>query len=199
MKKSLLLAGVVAAVGLASGFKAVTSPLNYAANLASDVTQHLYITGDGDFSEGAWNPAAPDEFELVDGNYVITVNNLSMFKISTSYGDWETFNEGALYCDYGNEPEVEASLMPGDMNITCPAQANWTITVSGDLSTLKLVSDEVVVVTPIEDEPLYIRGDMSEWAASDDWKLTRLGKDSEGAWVYSYVCGETGIEAGEVF
>ena len=199
MKKSLLLAGVVAAVGLASGFKAVTSPLNYAANPASDVTQHLYITGDGDFSEGAWNPATPDEFELVDGNYVITVNNLSMFKISTSYGDWDTFNEGALYCDYGNEPEVEASLMPGDMNITCPAQANWTITVAGDLSTIKLTTDDPIAVIPIEDEPLYIRGDMSEWAASDDWKLTRLGKDSEGAWVYSYVCGETGIEAGDNF
>ncbi|MDE6027272.1 MAG: hypothetical protein K2G23_04325 [Muribaculaceae bacterium] len=201
MKKALfMLAGAFAAVGLASGFSAGSALINDASYASSTPEQHLYITGDGDFVNGSWNPSTPGEFEYVDGNYTITVENLSQFKISTACGDWDAFNGAALWCEYGTEQGVEVALMPrDDLNIQCPARATWTITVTGDLSTIKLTTDDSVVIVPIEDTPLYIRGNMNGWVADENWKLKKLGKDSDGAWIYSYTICETGIPAGEDF
>ncbi|MDE6716664.1 MAG: hypothetical protein K2J70_00595, partial [Muribaculaceae bacterium] len=68
--------------------------------------------------------------------------------------------------------------------------ATWTITVAGDLSNITLTTDEPVVIVPIEERPIYLRGDMNMWEVSEDWRMNLLGKDSDGTAVYAFICGE---------
>lgn len=104
--------------------------------------QTLYITGAGDFVNGTWNPETPDEFKMVDGQYVYEVTNLTQFRISSSYGTWIAFNCEALWCQYGNTPGVEVPLELGiEANIVCPWKGDYKIVVSADLSTITLTTD----------------------------------------------------------
>lgn len=142
--------------------------------------QALYITGAGDFTNGTWNPAGADQFETVDGNFQIQINNLTQFKISTVLpgeeltGDdaWGPFNEAALTCNYGEEPGVAVALEQGDANIICPWKGDYTITVSGDLSTITLTTE---TPKPEGDAPVYVRGDMNSWGTEEAWQMTKEG------------------------
>ncbi len=67
--------------------------------------QTLYIAGAGDFTNGEWNAETPDEFQLVGGEYVLEITNLTQFKLSTAAGSWEDFNAGCYGCNYGEEQE----------------------------------------------------------------------------------------------
>ncbi len=152
----------------------------------------LYATGDGDFAGGSWTPEVASEFTYADGNYVLEVTNLSQFKLSTVIGDWATFNEGALTCNYGEEPGVAVALEPGDSNIMTPWKGDYTITVAGDLSTVTLTTE-----TPAPTGPklLYVRGDMNGWGAEEAWAFTQKGEN-----LYQFVFGEgQSIMAGEAF
>ena len=159
----------------------------------------LYITGDGGFAGGEWAPETADEFNYANGEYTITIDGVSQFKISTVRGDWDAFNAAALTCNYGTENDAVVALEPGDGNIKCPSKGDWTITVAGDLSTIKLHTDgEVNPVAP-EDLQLYLRGGMNDWTAPEEWALTRLEKNENGYWVYEYYCDGQIIEAGTEF
>lgn len=155
-----------------------------AALFAVTANAQLYITGEGNFTNGTWNPSQPDEFQtsMMDNCYSIEVTNLSSFKISTSCGSWDEFNAGVLGCNYGDKTGVAVQLQPGyDANITCPWAGDYTIKVAADLSTITLTT-----TTPNPGAiPVYLRGDMNSWGAPDEWKFEDLGDG-----VYKFVCAE---------
>lgn len=169
--------------------------------LAANAQAPLYITGgtlsdDAPFSNGNWNPVEPNQFTFEDGVYKFHQDGLTMFKISTSFGDWDTFNEGALGCGeagYGKENGAVVALMPWGENTVCPWAGDYDIEVAADLSTIKLYT-----TTP---EPadkftaVYLRGGMNEWGTDEAWKMATT--DGE---VYTFTCAEGQvIPAGESF
>lgn len=147
--------------------------------------QTLYITGDGEFANGQWNAATPDQFEVVDGAYQIEVNNVKAFKISTAAGDWDAFNEGCYGCNYGEEPGVAVALeTPWSDNINCPWKGDYKIVVAADLSTITLTT----TTEKPEDQgapDLFLRGSMNGWGADEAWQMTCLGGG-----VYKFVFGD---------
>ena len=155
--------------------------------------QVLYITGAGGFTNGEWNAETPDEFEMVDGNYVLEVGDLTQFKLSTACGDWDAFNAGCYGCNYGEEPGATVALeTPWEANIMCPWKGDYKIVVSGDLSSLTLTT---TTPKPEGPTPIYLRGDMNEWGASEEWQMESLGNN-----VWKFVCAEgQEIAAGNAF
>ena len=155
--------------------------------------QTLYICGAGDGLD--WTPETPETVPMVDGKYVMEVTNLTQFKLSTEFGDWDTFNAAALGCTYGSEPGVEVALELGYAdNIVAPWKGDYTITVSGDMSTIVLTT-----TTPKPDEnalpEIYFRGDMNGWNAEAEWKWEALT-----ATQFRFTCAEgQAILVGEGF
>ncbi|MDE6027234.1 MAG: hypothetical protein K2G23_04135 [Muribaculaceae bacterium] len=155
----------------------------------------LYATGAG-FPNGAWAPKTPSEFTYANGEYTLEIKGLTEFKISTTSGEWSEFNAGALTCSYGKEVGAVVSLSPGDANITAPYAGDYTITVAGDLSTIKLTTEAAKPTTAPE---LYLRGDMNGWGSDAAWKLTPKENVADNT-IYSFVCGEgQSISVGEKF
>lgn len=161
----------------------------------------LYATGDGEFTNGTWNPAEPDVFTYADGKYTLTVNNLTQIKISTTKGDpendlnaWDLFNEGVLGCEYGDTPGVAVNLVAGyDANIKAPWKGDYTITVSGDLSTITLSTETPKPVGPVT---IYLRGEMNSYGVDEAWAMEEV---TEGQ-VWKFVCAEgQNILEGEKF
>ena len=143
----------------------------------------LYITGAGAFKNGEWNPETPDEFQFINGEYVYEVEELTQFKISTDCGDWDSFNVNSYGCDYGDEPGLTVYLeTPWDNNIICPWKGNYKIVVSGDLSTITLTTD---TPNPEGPTPIYIRGDMNNWGAVEEWELESISSN-----IWRFVCNE---------
>ncbi|MDE7462152.1 MAG: chitobiase/beta-hexosaminidase C-terminal domain-containing protein [Muribaculaceae bacterium] len=143
----------------------------------------LYITGAGAFKNGEWNPETPDEFQFINGEYVYEVEELTQFKISTDCGDWDSFNVNSYGCDYGDEPGLTVYLeTPWDNNIICPWKGNYKIVVSGDLSTITLTTD---TPNPEGPTPIYIRGDMNNWDAVEEWELESISSN-----IWRFVCNE---------
>ena len=152
----------------------------------------LYITGDGEFLNGRWNPETPDRFRVENGWYVYEVNNLNHFRLSTSCGDWELFDSGSLGCDYGDTPGVEARVYSTLQNITCPWWGDYVIKVSRDLSTIIL---STTTPNPSKFPSLYLRGEMNSWGRDESWKLENFGNG-----IFRFVCSdEQCIRAGEDF
>ncbi len=153
----------------------------------------LYLTGDGSSLPATWAPESPAEFEFEDGQYTMTVEGLTMFKVSTIMGSWDDFNGASLTCDYGEEQGVAVALVPGDANIMCPWTGDWTVVVAGDLSTITLTT-----TTPkpaYQGIQIYLRGDMNSWGAPEEWMFTQLTDN-----VFKFVCAEgQGIAEGEAF
>lgn len=130
----------------------------------------LYATGSGNFPGGEWTPEKASEFNYANGEYTLEITNLTKLKISTNKGGWETFNEGALTCNYGSVPGKAVVLYRSDADILAPWTGDYTITVAGDLSTLTLST-----TTPEPGaKPIYLRGGMNEWGVDDAWKLTEV-------------------------
>jgi len=169
----------------------------------------LYITGQGSFTNGTWNPETPDEFVYADGQYTISIEGLASFKISTACGDWDLFNGGALGCGaegYGKEKGVAKPLIEWGENTDCPWSADdvtWTIVIPGDLSTITLNTDS----EPITELSIYLRGDMNSWCndpndaskfynpVGDLWKLSKVNDN-----VYMFTCADDQIiTQGETF
>ncbi|MDE6296420.1 MAG: hypothetical protein K2L89_01105, partial [Muribaculaceae bacterium] len=150
---------------------------------------------------GAWAPTTPSKFTYADGVYTLEIEALSEFKISTVTGEgaegdgWPEFNGGALTCKYGKEPGVAVPLEKGDANIAAPISgAKYTITVAGDLSTIKLDTE---AAKPTTATALYLKGGMNDWTAPDEWKLTPV-KDVPENTLYSFTCAEGQAIAPEV-
>ena len=159
----------------------------------------LYATG-ADFPNGAWAPETPSQFTYENGVYTLEIENLSEFKISTVTGEgaddaWVAFNGGALTCKYGKEVGAVVALEKGDANILAPISgAKFTITVAGDLSTIKLDSD---AEKPTTATALYLKGGMNDWTAPEEWKLTPYQDVPENT-LYSFTCADDQLIAGGV-
>lgn len=123
------------------------------------VADPLYITGPG--SElGDWDPANPAQFEFVDGEYVITLNEVSEFKISTVKGGWPDFNSGNLTATgVKHDTTVPLTVNKDAANIVLPWAGNWTLTVSADFTTLTAYSHTV----PSFPAELYMVGHDNAW------------------------------------
>ncbi len=128
--------------------------------------QTLYVCGSGEGLD--WKPETPLELEKTGDNYTLEVANLVEFKISTAFGDWASFNEAALTCDYGKEAGVTKELVAGDSNISAPWKGDYTIEIAGDLSTIKLTT---TTPPPSGPTPLFLRGAMNGWGAPEEWQL----------------------------
>lgn len=129
--------------------------------------QLLYVCGDG---EGiAWTPESPMEVNLVNGSYTFDIKNLSMFKISTDYGDWNYFNSGALTAVVEESNlGFPVELTPGASNILCPWIGDYHIVVAKDLSTITLSTD---TPKPTGFTAIYLRGGMNNWEAPEAWRM----------------------------
>lgn len=165
--------------------------------LTASAQEPLYMAGGCEsYGEGAlpaeWDPADPAEFDFVDGQYTITVKGLQQFKISTAFGDWDTFNAAALTCEYGDEKDVTVELVAGDANIFCPWTGDWTVTVAADLSTITMTTE---TEKPGDGIQLFLRGDMNGWGSPEEWMFESIDDT-----VFRLVCGEDmGISVGETF
>lgn len=79
-------------------------------------------------------------------------------------------------------------------NIACPYVSNYTVTVSGDLTTIQL--------TPSGPNPdgnfrVFFRGGMNDWTAPEEWEFKLIDEENL---IYKFDCGEElSIEAGTVF
>ncbi len=153
----------------------------------------LYCTGD--FAASNWTPETPVEFAWDGTNYTYSFDEVSMFKISTTMGSWDEFNEGvytlSIFPDEAGTFNLEAVV--GGGNITLPWKGQWDAVVAGDLSTITL--------TTTTENPnagsyasIYIRGGMNGWGTDPDWEMeTADGK------IYTYTTKEdnlieTGVE-----
>ncbi len=155
--------------------------------------QTLYIVGAGDGL--GWTPDEPATMEMVGGNYVMEVSNLTQFKLSTVMGDWATWNTGAYGCNYGEQAGVAVALEPGyTENINTPWKGDYTITVAADLSIITLTTN---TPKPSEDAlpEIYFRGDMNSWNPEAAWQFEALSKTT-----FRFVCAEgQSIKVGEGF
>ncbi len=162
-----------------------------AAVLAMSANAQLYVCGDGDGI--AWSPDAPMEVALVNGNYTFDITNLSMFKISTSFGDWDTFNSAAktAMVEEANLG-TPVDLVDGDVNIMCPWIGDYHIVVAGDLSAIIMTTN---TPKPVGFKAVYLRGGMNDWGAPEDWRM----ETSDGI-TYWFDCqGATAIPAATEF
>ncbi len=138
-----------------------------AAVLAMSANAQIYVCGDG---EGiAWTPESPMEVYAVNGSYTFDIKNLSMFKISTYYGDWTNFNSGAMTAVVEESNlGFPVELTQGGSNIVCPWIGNYHIVVAEDLSTITLSTD---TPKPNGFTAIYLRGGMNNWEAPEAWRM----------------------------
>lgn len=171
------------------------------AMAAMTTNAQLYVCGGGDGL--AWSPESPRVIEAAaDGTYTFTVNNLVEMKLSTTFGDWDTFNKGALWIDTSQASlGQETKFYGGDGNIYAPWKGDYTFVIK-----FAEVPDDayakgwakVTTTTPKPDaviQDVYIRGDMNGWGAADDWKFTSVDGVN-----YTFECkGDTKILANQNF
>ena len=164
-----------------------------AAALAMSANATIYVCGDG--NDLGWTPEAPMVVELGANNaYTFTATNVASLKISTAFGDWDTFNSGAVCCEL--EPETvgtEVALVPSDGNIVLPWTGDWTFVVNADITSLTATT-----TTPRpEGISIYVRGELNGWGAEDAWKFTQSTEDPT---VFTFNCtGDYIIPAGSGF
>lgn len=170
MKKSLLSLAAVALFAISSN--------------AQDGAP-LYSTGD--FEASNWDPANPVEFDYADGVYTLTVDGVSMLKVSTVSGDWEAFNGGALQVD-GDSQVGENNLIAGDQNIVMPWSGDWTLEINSSLTVLTL---STTTPAPEGFTAVYVRGGMNGWGTEDEWKFETTDGNT---YVLTGVTIEEGVE-----
>ncbi len=148
----------------------------------------------GDFN--GWLPESPMSFEPTeDGNWMIQMET-GGFKISTTPGDWDTFNRGALSVEGGYVTREAVGtplpLINSETNIELPWSGEWIIALDSQLST--------ITCTALSEPPAgyvqaYIMGAMNGWMAEDKWQMST----NDGI-TYTFVCeGETAIAANTEF
>lgn len=139
-----------------------------AVALSAAAQDKIYVVGAWG-GEEHWNSEGMLTFEKTGDNYVFKIDQLSTFKLSTAplakvgegeeaADDWETYNANCYSCSYGFKVGVEKELAKGDGNIAAPYVGDYTVTVAGDFSTIKLETE-----TPNPGFHVYLRGGCNEW------------------------------------
>lgn len=152
----------------------------------------LYATGAAPF-DPAWAPESPASFDWDGTNYVMTLEKATSFKISTAFGDWDTFNASAL-CGEVTEANLgtAVSIAPSDGNINLPWEMDCTVTVAGDLSTITVVTS---TPKPVGFPKLYVRGDVNGWDNIEGWEFETF----DGVTYWFDVTGDKTFSAGDAF
>jgi len=168
-----------------------------AVALSAAAQDKIYVVGAWG-GEDHWNSKDMLTFEKTGDNYVFKIDQLSAFKMSTKpltkvgEGDeatdsWEEFNANCYTCTYGFQVGVEKELSKGDGNIAAPYMGDYTVTVAGDFSTVKLETE-----TPNPGFNVYFRGNMNDWGNDEtvrnEWKFTCI---DETNLIYKFVCDDT--------
>lgn len=162
-----------------------------AAVAALSMNAQMYVVGNG---EGiAWTPETPLTVEAEGGFYTTTISNLVEFKISSTMGDWDTFNAGAYTVNYLEENMGTAiELTPGDGNISAPWKGVWTIVVAEDFSTIKMTTT-TEKPDPNKKPEVYLRGTINSWSGAEadlaPWKFSYVSETPE-AYTYYFDCKE---------
>lgn len=130
-----------------------------AAFVCAAANAQLYVCGMGTIGETTleWNPEAPYvATAAADGTYTFTVNGTTQIKMSTTMGDWDTFDEGAV-----NTPVVavgENVLEACDANTGFPWEGDWTVKV--DLTNMTLTAS-TTTPKPTGYTKLYLVGSIA--------------------------------------
>lgn len=162
------------------------------ALVAVSASAQVYFVGDFQ----GWAPATPTEAtKAEDGSWVVEIQNVPSFKMSTAFGSWDEFNAGALMIEGADNVEnlgKELKTAPGDKDIVLPYLGDYKIVISADYSTAVITTNTPPPTGPVS---LYLRGGMNDWGAPDLWKMS-----SEDGVTYWFDCqGETKIPAGTEF
>ncbi len=162
------------------------------ALVAVSASAQVYFVGDFQ----GWAPGAPTEAtKAEDGSWVVEIQDVPTFKMSTAFGSWDEFNAGALMIEGADNAEnlgKELKTAPGDKDIVLPYRGDYKIVVSADYSTTVITTTTPPPTGPLA---LYLRGEMNSWGAPDLWKMS-----SEDGVTYWFDCtGETKIAAGTAF
>lgn len=162
------------------------------AAMAFSANATIYVVGDG--YDLTWSADAPKVVEAVDGVYSFTATNVAAMKISTAFGDWDTFNAAALRCALTEATIGQpVDLAPGDGNIMMPWTGDWSFVIPESLATLTATT---TTPKPVGYD-IYVRGGMNGWGVDDAWKFS-VSADNDK--VYVFTCaGETTITAGVEF
>lgn len=167
-----------------------------AAAVAMSASAQLYLCGAGEGLD--WEPATPMEVSAgADGNYTMTIKNLSQFKISTVKGTWDEFNAAALWADPKEDNlGQEIDLVAGDGNILMPWPGDYTVVVNADRTKAKFTT---TTPKPVGPKKVYLRGSMNNWG-NDPESLAQFEMQSEDGVTYWIHCtGDTKIPAGSEF
>lgn len=165
--------------------------------------QSLYFKGAG---EGlSWDEGVDLAVTLADGNYTVTINSLSEFKVSSvssADGGWDAFNGGALYAagleDKANLGKPLAAVVDGGPNNAVPWQGDYTIVIPADLSTITITT---TTPEPVGFLNAYLRGGMNNWLNdADDATKALWQMSTEDGVKYWFDCtGATIIPANTEF
>lgn len=133
---------------------------------ASASAQTLYFKGSG--TGLSWDEGTDLAVEQKDGKYTVTIENLSSFKMSTvsSTEGWDAYNDGALYGAMGATSNKENLGQPITLEINAanndtPWLGEYTIVVSGDLTTLTLTT---TTPEPVGFKKIYLVGTINGWS-----------------------------------
>lgn len=158
--------------------------------------QSLYFLGSG---QGlSWDADKAMEVKLENGEYKVTIADLTEFKMSTTAGTtWDEFNPGALFADglsdKANLGKALALTQDSGPNNGTPWKGEYTLVIPADLSTLTATT---TTPEPVGFATLYLRGGMNNWNDNlEDWKM----ETADGV-IYWFDCeGATIIPAGTEF
>ena len=165
----------------------------------------IYLLGQGDGLN--WDLPGKKIEKGADGNYTFTVSNLAYFKFSTIEAtEWDGdngFNAHAYATgtttfgdEVANEGGQTLPIEPWGENQELPWTGDYTITISGDFTTMTAYT---TTPKPVGAPVVYIRGAMNGWlndGLSDTWKMTYIEENQE----YTFVCtGETMLPAESEF
>lgn len=169
-----------------------------AVALSAAAQDKIYVVGSWG-GEDHWNSKGMIEIAKDGDNYKFDLKQLSAFKMSTKpltvttgedgkeQDSWDEFNANCYSCNYGFIAGVEKELAKGDGNIATPYLGDYTVTVAGDFSKIKLETE-----TPNPGFHVYFRGNMNDWANDEtiraEWEFECI---DETNLIYKYVCDDT--------
>lgn len=142
----------------------ISSATHDTATRESEEPVKYYATGG--FQD--WNIEKPAEFTYSDGVYTLVAENASNIKISTAIGTWDDFDSATIapagdpYEDGAIPFKIEYAY-----EFLLEYEATWLVTIDPNKQTVRFNT-----VNPWADAELYLRGDMNNWEAVDEWKLT---------------------------
>ena len=165
---------------------------------ALSMNAQLYVVGSGSIGDTplAWEPATPYTVEAGANGYEFTLTQPNGgVKMSTTMGDWDTFNAGCLYGAITEDNLDTAIALENNSgpNLLFPWNGDWKCVVAADFSTITVTALSKKPEGPVA---VYVRGGMNDWlndveGETEEEKAARFEKwqfKSEDGVNYSLAC-----------